>query len=107
MRKGIASVWYFTSKDGYILKKDAKNVKMGKIHKAFQKKAEYAGQTMDDVPCATLYQYSEQINSVTKEERMALKIGYVSNHDLFPVMRAYEFASQSQKQILDEAPSVL
>ena len=54
----MASVWYFTSKDGYILKKDAKNVKIAKINKAFIKKGEVGGQSMEDVPCASLYQYA-------------------------------------------------
>ena len=43
LRNGVASVWYFTSKDGYILKKDAKNVKISKINKAFIKKGDFNG----------------------------------------------------------------
>jgi len=36
----IPECWYFTSKDGYILKKNRFNVSTKEIHKAFTKKME-------------------------------------------------------------------
>ena len=37
---GIPECWYFSSKDGYILKKNRFNVSTKEIHKAFTKKLE-------------------------------------------------------------------
>ena len=58
LRNGVPSVWYFTSKDGYILKKDAKNVRIAKINKSFIKRCDVVGQSLEDIPCASVYQYA-------------------------------------------------
>jgi len=36
----VPDAWYFTSKDGYILKKNRLNVNAAEIHKAFSKRME-------------------------------------------------------------------
>ena len=57
----IPECWYFTSKDGYILKKNRFNVSTKEIHKAFTKKME----THDQVAAVALYQEKDIIQSTT------------------------------------------
>ena len=37
-REGVPHTWYFSSKEGYILKKNSHNVRLQKIHKTFLKR---------------------------------------------------------------------
>lgn len=89
MRQGVPQTWYFSSKEGYILKKNFQNVKLPKINKTFNKKNGMSlSGAIIDFPAATTYSYKPQRNSQTGEERMSLRIGYVSGRDLYFFMKS-------------------
>ena len=78
LREGVPQTWFFSSKDGYILKKNACNVKMAKIHKTFIKR----NKKVEENPAAVAYHYIPQVQPRTGEERMALQTEYVTCGDL-------------------------
>lgn len=93
MRQGSPQTWYFSSKEGYILKKNYQNVRLSKISKGFIKRQKYqkVEQTVLDreqMLAATTYQYRLQRNAESLQERTALLIGYVTGSDLLNYLRA-------------------
>ena len=82
LRAGAPQNWYFSSKEGYILKKNHQNVRVGKICKRFNKKNGMLFGSQEDMPAATTFLYKPQRNMETGGERMSLRIGYVAGRDL-------------------------
>ena len=87
LREGLPQTWYFSTKEGYILKKNYQNVRLPKINKSFCKKNGINGSTAE-LPAMNTYLYKPQRNTETGEERLALRIGPVAGKDLMPYLRA-------------------
>ena len=57
LREGTPHTWYFSSKEGYILRKNSSNVKLVKINKRFLQKNGLQVGSSDDLPVAQSYLY--------------------------------------------------
>ena len=78
LREGSPQNWYFSSKEGYILRKNSANVKMAKINKRFLQKNGMQLGCKDDMAAASTYMYRPQRNMETGEERVAIRCGYLA-----------------------------
>ena len=89
LRQGCPQTWYFSSKEGYILRKNTSNVRLTKINKRFMTKNGMTLADKEDMPAATTYSYRPQRNLDTGAERMSIRVGYLAGKDLMRGMRTW------------------
>ena len=100
LREGCPQTWYFSSKEGYILRKNQCNVRLAKINKRFIQKNGMTVNCQDDMPAAMTYSYRPQRNTETGDERMSLKMGYLAGKDLLKSMKVYSQVKEDRPQIV-------
>ena len=89
LRQGCPHIWYFSSKEGQILRKNSANVTLGKINRQLMLKSGVNVSSYEDTPVAKTYMYRAQKNMETGAERMSVKVGYIPGKDLLGSMEAW------------------